>query len=397
MKAVRILVISIVVSIVSGALAQSSGATVPGQNGKIALTRTGDHRSDVFLVSPDGSSLERLAKRSYSPAFSPNGESVAYVDNFANDQLFVKDIFGRIPNQLTFDNGSCCYIGSPVFSPDGGSVIFDSADGVTPGSDLEEVSVAGGPPTLIASKSDALSEPTVSANGERIAIVHTYPQDVCEEGCLNYAPTQIYLLNLPMNQQKLVDTSDLVQPRSPNFAPFGSRIAFSALKNRDSTDRQIYSVKTDGTGLRQLTEGGSAANPVYSPDGRFIAFNRTGINVMRVEGTGEELLPSTTEADTMGDWQRKAPFVVRHFKPTGRKLKVRLFGPGTLAVHGAGIRTVVRRFKSGGLKSVPVRLDRDLGSQLKFQPKVKVMLQIRFEPRGALPNTLRKSITLRHK
>lgn len=53
----------------------------------------------------------------------------------------------------------------------------------------------------------------------------------------------------------------------------GSRLAFTSL-----VDRQIYAVGMDGTGLRRLTHEGVNARPAWSPDGRRIAFVRSGAN-----------------------------------------------------------------------------------------------------------------------
>lgn len=62
----------------------------------------------------------------------------------------------------------------------------------------------------------------------------------------------------------------------------------------------IYSVNADGSGLTPLTAG---MDPIWSPDGQFVAFTRwdgdqPGVYVMRADGTGERLLFGTGQART---------------------------------------------------------------------------------------------------
>lgn len=57
-------------------------ATFPGANGKIAFSRNGE----IFVMNPDGTEVTRLTSfgdlscpNAFSPAWSPNGEKIAYV------------------------------------------------------------------------------------------------------------------------------------------------------------------------------------------------------------------------------------------------------------------------------------------------------------------------------
>lgn len=52
------------------------------------------------------------------------------------------------------------------------------------------------------------------------------------------------------------------------------------------SDRQIYRINPDGTALTRLTNLGNNESPVFSPDGRRIAFTRSGnIHLMDADGT----------------------------------------------------------------------------------------------------------------
>ncbi len=62
----------------------------------------------------------------------------------------------------------------------------------------------------------------------------------------------------------------------PAWSPRGDRIAFTGF---ESGDFEIYTIRPDGGGLRQLTRThGNDSHPVWSPDGRWLVFvsSRTG-------------------------------------------------------------------------------------------------------------------------
>jgi hypothetical protein len=56
--------------------------------------------------------------------------------------------------------------------------------------------------------------------------------------------------------------------RNPSFSADGGRVVFQR-------DNDLYMVDTDGTGLRRLTRDGRSGNPVFSPDGQWVAFTRS--------------------------------------------------------------------------------------------------------------------------
>jgi dipeptidyl aminopeptidase/acylaminoacyl peptidase len=81
----------------------------------------------------------------------------------------------------------------------------------------------------------------------------------------------------------------------PAWSPDGKRIAFSKGKG------DIYTIKLDGTGLRQLTDDkGGEREPTWSPDGKKIAFRfRSDIFLMTANGTGHtNLTENRARADT---------------------------------------------------------------------------------------------------
>jgi hypothetical protein len=77
-------------------------------------------------------------------------------------------------------------------------------------------------------------------------------------------------------------TSGPDRDQFPAWSPDGSTIAFNRITGGGSDE--LWSIRADGTGLRQLTFSGAGAKrePVWSPDGRFLAFTAAYFNPTRV-------------------------------------------------------------------------------------------------------------------
>src|SRR5215210_5914486 len=130
MRAARALVICVAASIAGGALSQSSSATVPGQNGKIAFfdNTFGDQNRtqyDLYLVQPDGSSLRLFDGGGHDPSFSPDGSKIVFLDLDVQDQVKVESTHDQVGPTAPLTSAFFGTPGSPVFDPRGRSIFLD--------------------------------------------------------------------------------------------------------------------------------------------------------------------------------------------------------------------------------------------------------------------------------
>jgi TolB protein len=97
----------------------------------------------------------------------------------------------------------------------------------------------------------------------------------------------------------------------PDWSPDGSRILFRSPENDDFLHSQLYTVRPDGTHLKQVThvaDGTHLYSASFSPDGRRITLGLEGtggaadVYTMRTDGTDLRPVTRTPERDSAPDW-----------------------------------------------------------------------------------------------
>jgi len=84
----------------------------------------------------------------------------------------------------------------------------------------------------------------------------------------------IYVTNSDSSGEKRL-TDPSIWALSPAWSPDGESIAFSVL-DRAPTTTDVYVMKADGTGVRQLTDGPPASVFAWSPDASKLLIGRYG-------------------------------------------------------------------------------------------------------------------------
>lgn len=136
------------------------------------------------------------------------------------------------------------------------------------------------------------TSPAWSPNGQEIAFVSD-----------RSGGPQLYVMDRDGSNTRRI-TYDFSYCGTPSWSPKGDRIVFAAMD--DGNNLNVYTVAPDGSEPVRLTSGGSNENPVWSPDGRFIAFSSTRggsaeIFVMRADGQDIRRL-TWTGGNTMPSW-----------------------------------------------------------------------------------------------
>jgi TolB protein len=265
--------------------AAPAGATFPGRNGAIAYVQ--DSGTDEL----DPQAVDRHALM-----VQPPGGAAA------------RTLFECVLSYDVPTSGGCSivHVESPAYSPDGRLIAFDA------GRRIAIVSASGGPVTLLPAVSDDDGHPAFVPGGRRIAFTATNNRggtDILmrrvdgrgDVATLRYDATEpawsargdfafvrdgnVYLRSHDNPHHRFV-TSGI----SPDWSPDSKRLVvvrprpnlvFAAPFGR------LYTVRPNGRGLR-LVRGAStyAGHPVWSPDGRWIAYDGLdlGVYVKRLDG-----------------------------------------------------------------------------------------------------------------
>lgn len=227
----------------------------------IAFTMYSDSGTDIYIMRPDGSDLQRLTdtpthKTAYS--WSPDGKSIVFSQVLGNHlagddvqvDLYILDVETRVIRQLTDTPGVNEH--SPFYSP----------------------------------------------QGDAIAFVQVRDDDIDDKW---------YLMLIDPNGSNLRTVTTEITTGvggKLSWSPDGSKIVFSSESEDQCSD--LYIVSSDGSSLRQLTPiPGSEIDPAWSPDGNWIVFMGTsacnggsalGWDILLIRPDGSDLMRVPTLA-----------------------------------------------------------------------------------------------------
>jgi len=213
------------------------------------------------------------------PSLSPDGKWLAYTGDAAgNWDIYLQSVSGQNPINLTKDSPAADY--QPAFSPDGQSIAF--------GSDREGggIFVMGLTGENVRRISDVGFNPAWSPDGREIACatVAATVSNYDRQGI-----SEVWVVEVGTGEKRRVVTVDAMQP---HWSPHGKRIAFWGVPP-GSSRADIWTVAAAGGAPVPVTSDEPRDwSPAWSPDGGWLYFatDRGGaLNLWRVaidEDTG---------------------------------------------------------------------------------------------------------------
>jgi len=206
------------------------------------------------------------------PSLSPDGKWVAYV---SGDAIYLQAVGGENPINLTKD--SLAGDSQPAFSPDGERLAFRSE---REGGGVFVMGRTGESPRRVARRG---FDPAWSPDGEEI-VYSTRPYKL---GVFTGSPGELWAVNVASGEERKIYPGDASQP---HWSPQGHRIVFVSVQERGDAIRgrdKILTVPATGHGEAVPLAACPATdwNPTWSPDGRSVYFvsNRGGtMNLWRI-------------------------------------------------------------------------------------------------------------------
>lgn len=340
-------------------LAGPAHATFSGVNGTIAY-----HTVSGLFTTDGGPLLQAPPNTQNSPAFSPDGRQIAFVESPFGEGLSIRIVDsdgGNLRELVSRDavdaflapgeTAGITQLSSPAWSADGQRIAFAVFNRLAPSlNGIWSIGVDGsglrGEFRGVDSNTPRIKWPEWSPEGKKIVYWCQFRQyspssakdDLCVVDTTNGA-VRILPIDMLVGSFYPLSTRQLGRPK---WTPDGQRIIFTIqyqspdvftnqFYNGPYTRQEIFSVRADGTGLRKLTDSPpvyvptlnaifavqtrSFSYPVMSPDGKTIiaqgvsfesGVGTSGLWKMGADGQGATLfhIPANPNEFISGlDWQ----------------------------------------------------------------------------------------------
>ncbi len=302
-------------------------ATFPGDNGKLVFQRPAGEQMDLFTIRADGSNAKRLlGGRAYDDKaeWSPDGRRIAFARSGKEpipEEIWTADAKGGDLRRLTSWGKASA---APTWTADGRIVYFTTKDFPPPSSpedppppsELYSMAADGSDQRRLTDEQVMKTDPEVSPADGTVSYIAFQPV-IKEPGAFDLGLFSVS--SDGSGFRALAPFSSKRDVFNASWSPDGSRIVFE-LASRGQSDLAV--MKPDGTGLRRLTRTRALeTNPVWSPDGRLIAFTsdrhvkrgkreRGGPDFelyrMRANGTRIRRLTRNSVPDLLPDWQARS-------------------------------------------------------------------------------------------
>ena len=241
----------------SPALAARSSGLAGAATPKIAYIREPLHMGYagvLWVMNRDGSGQRKLAPAFGGMRWSPDGQKIAFTAwsdaPTGSSDVYVMNADGSGKERLTSDPR---WEGGVAWSPDGQKIAFTSD--VRGRSEIHVMNADASEQLRLTSEAWG-GQLAWSPLGNKIAFVSRRDGNA-----------EIYVMNADGSGLRRL-TRNTVGDRNPVWSPDGRRIAFES-------DWQLNVMNADGSGQRRLTRnGGRNFAPAWSPDGQKIAFER---------------------------------------------------------------------------------------------------------------------------
>ena len=238
----------------------------------------------VVVIGPDGEgSFSPTAENSgfdeTNPDWSPDGQQISYLVAEGRADLWVVGVAGDGARKVYDCENPCDYLDDPAWAPDGASIaackMTDSGDGHL--GSLVGIDVETGAETTLATfaPEDFCGSPRWSPDGAEISfeLAHRAGTSLFDEP----VGVTLSIVNLSTDPPAIRPLTDPTLFASwGDWNPAGDLIVYAALPTPDASAAELFTIRPDGSDLRQLTnlaaEDGSATEPTFDLDGSSVVF-----------------------------------------------------------------------------------------------------------------------------
>jgi Tol biopolymer transport system component len=281
--------------------------------GEVIITDSDGHGTRTLTAPPPGSVDE-------TPDWAPDGGRLVFVRwTSQSEQIFSAAADGASVRALTASAPGTGGVGEPiptldehpVYSPDGSKIAFirfsgDERENVRQHSDVWVMDSDGSAQTNVTRLPDYTGEldgVEWSPDGQQLAysVFNDTPGAAVSGGAL-------FLTGEDGTNSRRLTAWKLNAGGVPDWSPATNVIAFRAVNDIEPGFGNIYTIRPDGTGLRQIThfrQTALSSKVSISADGEWVLFakgDRKAIFVERVDGSSLRSIGTSKFYDSAPDW-----------------------------------------------------------------------------------------------
>lgn len=276
--------------------------------------------SNCFLTTPDSATaVVRLSASTRveftSDCFARSSRILYATSLVAPDQLLV--IFDPFQNTKSIIRPALQYLADPSWTSSGATILFSGTDKplvpvIGGGLEIPELQIFRVNPDgtelrKLTTASKYNSEPSVSPDGSRIVYSRR-----------DFQRAELWIMDSGGNDQRRLGQAVSRDEFSPEWAPSGESIAFTALEP-GAVGARIGLVQADGSNQRTLSfqSLSHVARPSWSPDGTKLVFlgRKNGASEIRIylsnsDGSILQVLEQSRAGDIFPKWSRNGRWIL---------------------------------------------------------------------------------------
>lgn len=303
----------------SAATRTAAGAIEPSERpsklstltGRIAFSAGAPNAEDVYVVSADGSGVDRVTSEpaaEFDPSWAPDGARVAYRHQTSVDwdttEIYVSQIDGTGAHNISHNEGPPDW--GPTWSPDGSTIGWNTVRSSVSGFRFGLADPSGASFRLV-DPGVWVEYPAWSPDGTKIAFMAQTP-----EGTENY---EIFVMDADgTNPLRLTDSRG--PDGWPTWSPDGTKIAFTSVRDDCSFSsapdclsagdlgpfHTLWVMNADGSDQHRVSRR-FVQIPDWSPDGEYLVFGtRSGLGILSTDGSAYAELALGLTNPNFPDW-----------------------------------------------------------------------------------------------